>query len=209
MAKKLLLSLLAAALTAPVATSAGYTQDYPVAGYTTEYYTKITPKLSRFTCRMEGNQITNGILYGSNCKPIEKYCRWGMGARGNCLIPCVDGAGRRSWLGKTVRIPPRVCKYGPFAGKTIRYLRISDVGSAVQGSHVDIFQGICLRTSKGVCREFGDESQYASYRGTNQYDDTQSTVVALLNQMNPVANAAPATPARQQYAEAQTGTVMR
>src|SRR5665213_2123058 len=89
------------------------------AGRVTEYYTMINTKVSRLTCRTEGNQIVKGQLWGSDCHKVKKYCQYGVGARDMCLRPCQDAAGSRRLLGSTVHIKPRRCQWGPLKGQMI------------------------------------------------------------------------------------------
>jgi hypothetical protein len=125
------------------------------AGRVTDYYTMVNSSIRRKDCSGEGNQIVNNRLIGSDCRPT-KNCRYGIGVRGQCLIPCVHAAGGGAHrFGDIVTLPnPRRCEWGPFKGQTIRKVVIADVGGAVNGTHVDVFQGLCVRTLWGVCQEF-------------------------------------------------------
>lgn len=132
----------------------------------TEYYTMVNRSVQRKDCSGEGNQIVGGQLYGSDCKPVKKYCAYGIGARNVCIRPCLDAAGAKGSFGKFVKIPPKICKWGPFKGHVIRQVRIVDVGGAVQGNHVDVFMGLCRKAVRGVCREFEpDDYMIAEYGG--------------------------------------------
>jgi hypothetical protein len=157
-----------------------------VAGQVTEYYTMVNKKVKPYDCRMEGNQIVHGQLWGSDCKPYKrKYGKWGVGAGNRCLTPCVSAAGSKRLVGRTVRLPhPMMCKWGPYKGYKIYEVKIADVGGAVQGSHVDVFMGLCNRTISGVCHDndyVKDDSMIAEYNGHTREsemaeasDDTQT-----------------------------------
>jgi hypothetical protein len=137
------------------------------AGRVTEYYTMVNTHKIRRHCSTEGNQIVRGQLYGSDCRPVKKYCKWGIGARNTCIRPCLDAAGGRAFkFGSIVKVRPRKCQWGPYKGKIITQVRIVDVGGAVKRNHVDVFQGLCRREVGGVCREFEpDDSMVAEYNG--------------------------------------------
>lgn len=125
------------------------------AGRVTDYYTMVNSSIRRSDCSGEGNQIVNNRLIGSDCRPT-KNCKYGIGVRGQCLIPCVHAAGGGAHrFGDIVTLPtPRRCEWGPFKGQMIKKVVIADVGGAVNGTHVDVFQGLCVRTLWGVCQEF-------------------------------------------------------
>jgi hypothetical protein len=112
----------------------------------TEYYTMVNSSLVRRECNMEGNQIVNGKLIGSNCRPFTaRYCPWAVGNRNNCLIPCVHGAGPSSASGTRRQIKPVVCPWGPLKGRTITSVIIGDVGGAIGKGDVDVFVGLCAK----------------------------------------------------------------
>jgi hypothetical protein len=132
----------------------------------TEYYTKVNQEKNKKDCNGEGNQIVKGQLFGSDCKPVKKYCPYGIGSRNNCLTPCKDAAGgSRYRFGQTVKIKPHLCKWGPYKGQMISEVRIADVGSGVGGSSVDFFQGLCSETKGGVCQNYVSDTMMAEYNG--------------------------------------------
>lgn len=166
----------------------------------TEYYTMVNSSKVRKDCNGEGNQIVNGRLIGSDCKPVKKYCPWGVGNSNNCIVPCVHGAGHRSQVGKTVAVKGFRCKWGPFEGQWITKIRVADVGGAVGRGHTDVFMGLCkekkmVKTRRGkwvdtgICKTYAGPGAIASYgtgRGREQqvaqaladYYKGGSTVVA-------------------------------
>jgi hypothetical protein len=159
-------------------------------GLQTQYYTMVGETVNRYECGMEGNQIVNGQLVGSNCKPYtEKYCPWGVGNKSNCIVPCVHAAG--PYRTNSVRaITPFTCPWGPLKGQTIRSVIIADVGP----QHVDVFVGLCIkkkmvRNRRGqwvrtnVCSEYASPTMMASY-GAGRGRETQ-IAANLMNQHHP------------------------
>jgi 3D (Asp-Asp-Asp) domain-containing protein len=140
----------------------------------TEYYTMVNSHKITRHCSTEGNQIVHGQLIGSDCKPVKKYCAWGIGAHGHCIVPCVDAAGSPRLMGKVVAVTPKICKWGPLKGQRITKVRVVDVGGAVSGNHIDIFQGLCTTVVGGICRKFhSDDTLVAQYNGQGQPALTQ------------------------------------
>jgi len=159
----------------------------------TEYYTMVGSRPTG--CAMEGNKIVNGQLFYSDnsgrCTPLKKYCPYGVGSRNNCIVPCVHGAGSTSYFrrGQVVSVPTFTCPWGPHKGKRISKIIVDDVGSWVNGSHVDVFKGLCKRTSGGVCREWAEPTQIAQY-GSGRNMNSQ---LAALKSQHPAGVARPGT----------------
>lgn len=131
-------------------------------GRATSYYTMVSTngQINRKECGMEGNQIVNGKLIGSNCRKYsDKYCPYAVGNKDNCLIPCVHGAGPYK-TGSRVNVPGFTCPWGPLKGSYITSVIIADTGP----QHVDVFKGLCKAKNKGdECTEFAPETMVASY----------------------------------------------
>jgi hypothetical protein len=133
----------------------------------TDYFTKMNSVKVPEDCGGEGNQIVNGQLIGSDCQNVEIYCEFGVGNRNNCLEPCVDASGGNQYtFGQIVKLPsPRICKWGKYAGHTITHVRIADVGIGVEGSSIDVFQGLCAYTKREECVQYASSHAKAHYAG--------------------------------------------
>lgn len=129
----------------------------------TEYYTMVGSKINPRECKMEGNQIINGVLVGSDCSPrgVNVYCPWGIGNRSNCIVPCVHCVGPQSSWGKSIRIQPVTCPWGPLKGRRVTSCIVADSGPG----HVDMFLGLCKRKKPGTdnCAEYVPDTTVASY----------------------------------------------
>jgi hypothetical protein len=131
-------------------------------GRTTSYYTMVSSngKINRRECGMEGNQIVDGNLIGSNCRKYkDRYCPYAVGNHDNCLVPCVHAAGPYK-TGTRKNVPGFTCPWGPLKGLYITSVIIGDSGPG----HVDVFKGLCMKKSKGdECTEYAPETMMASY----------------------------------------------
>ncbi len=152
----------------------------------TTYYTMVGTKVNKRECRMEGNQIVNGQLFGSGkqCEReipyTQRYCPWAIGNRDNCLVPCVHGAGPYR-TGTRVNIRPITCPWGPLKGRRITSVIIADVGP----QHTDVFTGLCVKKKNDNCVQFAPDNTMASY-GRGRGQEIQ-IAAALVNQYVPGA----------------------
>lgn len=134
----------------------------------TEYYTMVNDQFQERDRVGAGIQIVDGQLYGSarNRAAIKKYCPYGIGTRDTCIRPCQDGAGGGAYtFGQIVRIRPHKCRWGPLKGSIITSIRIVDVGGGVKGTHIDVFQGLCLRVDRNQCVDWPHDRMTARYGG--------------------------------------------